>query len=61
MSVVHFLPHTGQVPSVPVWTRGIQRELTPARSFMASSHSRLPHHLDRRKPPFPSTMALASS
>ena len=39
----------------------MQRELTPARSFMASSHSREPHHLDRRKPPFPSAMALASS
>ena len=22
MSVVHFLPHTGQVPSVPLWTQG---------------------------------------
>ena len=50
MSVVHFLPHTGQVPSVPLWTRGIQRELTQARSFMASSHSRLPHHYKTQIP-----------
>ena len=48
MSVVASLPQNTHLPFVPDWCSGIQREETPAFSFMPSSHSRLPHHIEFR-------------
>ena len=61
MSVVHSFPHTGHLPTVPDCFSGMQRLDTPAFSFIASSHSRLPHYLVRAKPPLPCAISLTSS
>ena len=61
MSVVASLPQNTHLPFVPDWCSGIQREETPAFSFMPSSHSRLPHHFVRAKPPRPEAISLTSS